>query len=205
MADGARWDDLWRRLGARGDPAAVHEMLSRRYGEPHRAYHTLGHIARCLAEWDEVRDRASSPAAAELAIWFHDVVCDPRAGDNERRSADLASEVCRRAGLEALAGRVEGIILDTRHQEPPATPDGALVADVDLAILGGPPGEFASYEASIRREYAWVSGEAYRKGRAEFLEKILSRRPLFRTEHLRAKYEEAARRNIGILLGRLNY
>jgi predicted metal-dependent HD superfamily phosphohydrolase len=204
MGDRARWDGLWRRLGASGDAAAAYDVLARRYAEPHRTYHTLDHVARCLVEWDGACGLASDPGAGELAIWFHDAVYDPRAGDNEARSADLAATACREAGLaETLARRVAGLVLDTRHVEPPATPDGALVADTDLAVLGRPAGEFAAYEAGIRTEYAWVPDAEYRRGRSDLLRRLLDRPAVYATSHFRERYEAQARLNLESLITRL--
>ncbi len=204
MGDKTRWDALWRRLGSRGDAEAVYDDLARRYAEPHRSYHTLEHVARCLAEWDEARGAASDPDAAELALWFHDAVYDPRAEDNEARSADLAAAACRAAGCSGtLARRVAGHVLDTRHTALPATPDGALVADTDLAVLGRSAVEFAAYEAGIRREYAWVPDPEYRKGRAEIFRRFLDRPAVYATPHFRARYEAVARCNLEALVARL--
>ena len=36
-----------------------------------RHYHNQQRISDCLAEFDQVLDLASQPAAVELALWFH--------------------------------------------------------------------------------------------------------------------------------------
>ena len=204
MGDNRRWHALWRRLGARGDPSVAYDDLARRYAEPHRSYHTLEHVARCLAEWDGARNEASDPDSGEMALWFHDAVYDPRAGDNEARSADLAAAACRAAGLpDPFARRVTESILDTRHAAPPATHDGELVVDADLAILGQPAEAFAAYEAGIRQEYAWVPDPTYRTGRSEILRRLLDRPAVYATAHFKARYEAPARRNLEALIARL--
>ena len=60
------------------------------YSSPDRAYHNLAHIQACLSEFEAVRSLASNPTAMQTAIWFHDVIYDTHAHDNEERSADFA-------------------------------------------------------------------------------------------------------------------
>ena len=91
-----RWLDLWQRLqqqGAEGDQERVYRLLSQAYCESHRAYHTLAHVAHALKEFDSVRELAKDPDAVELALWFHDVVYDIGARNNEEESARLAAAV----------------------------------------------------------------------------------------------------------------
>ena len=66
------WSALWRRLGARSDPAPAHGEIHRAYSEPHRHYHTLEHIAHALGRFDDIRSRVGAADAAELALWLHD-------------------------------------------------------------------------------------------------------------------------------------
>ena len=55
------WLRAWRGVGASGDGAAVFNTLVARYGEPHRRYHTLQHLAECLAAFDQARHLAAHP------------------------------------------------------------------------------------------------------------------------------------------------
>lgn len=41
------------------------------------------------------------PAAVDWAVWFHDVIYDPRSDSNEAASATLAGEMLTAAGLPA--------------------------------------------------------------------------------------------------------
>src|SRR5690349_8065412 len=97
---------LWQTIGASGDAARWYETLSRAYAEPQRHYHNQQHIAECLAELDGARHLAKEPACAELALWFHDAVYDPKSGENEERSAAMAKRCLSDAGLPDLASRV---------------------------------------------------------------------------------------------------
>ena len=77
-----------------------------------------------------------------------------------------------------------------------ANRDAAFFLDMDLSILGAPQGAFDSYEAAVRREYAWVDDKAWRSGRAAVLEKFLARPQIFHTEAFRQRFEAQARKNI---------
>jgi len=196
-------------VGAQGDPLAVFAALDRRYREPHRHYHTWEHIGECLDVLGWARPLAQDPAAVEMALWFHDAVYEPRGVDNEERSACLAREAAGAMGLsEELGRRVAALIQDTRIGSPGAASRGAdsrLITDVDLSILGRPRGRYRRYEAAIRREYARVPLEEFRRRRGELLGDLLSRPRLYATELFRDRYEARARENLRWSLGRLGF
>jgi predicted metal-dependent HD superfamily phosphohydrolase len=178
--------------------------LVRAYSEPHRAYHNLRHIDDCLRLFDDVQRLALRPIELEMALWFHDVVYSPRAKDNEERSAEWARGVCRRARFapEFEAG-VATLILATRHDAPPSTPDAGLVVDIDLSVLGRPPAEFDAYEAAIREEFRWVPDLLFRPGRAKVLQSFLARPAIYTSDFFRDRYERQARANLERSLSRL--
>jgi predicted metal-dependent HD superfamily phosphohydrolase len=192
-----RWRATWAGLGvdAPDDPAFGEVIAS--YSEPHRHYHTVQHLDECFAWLDEARRLAGDPYAVELALWFHDAVYEPRAQDNEERSASWAHAVATKAGLAgAVVERVRALVLATKHSSPPATPDEALLVDVDLAILGAPVERFDEYERQVREEYGWVPGFLFRRKRREILESFLTRPNLYSTGHFRAALESRARENL---------
>lgn len=200
----ARWDALWARLGGAGDPAPVYDELEARWGEPHRAYHTPDHLRHCLAELDGEPAAGDDRDAVELALWFHDAVYEPRAKDNEERSAALLRRLLAGRVPPVRVGRAAELVLATRHDQPaPGDPDGRLIVDVDLAILGAPPDRYARYEAAIRREYAWLPAPLWRRGRRQVLERFLGRGTIYLTPAFRARYESAARRNLRAALDAL--
>lgn len=168
-------------------------LLKARYAEPHRRYHTLEHIEHCLAEFDP--RRAREPEAVELAIWFHDAIYDTRRSDNEERSAAWLLELMPEQKAAAAMIRV------TKDHRP-STPDEALLVDVDLAILGQPEARFDRYEKQIREEYAWVPSIVFNMKRKSILKGFLERPFIYHSEPFRAKYEDAARRNLARSLGR---
>jgi predicted metal-dependent HD superfamily phosphohydrolase len=199
-----RWIKFWAAAGATGDPEPEWRTLAARYAEPHRAYHTLAHIGHCLDEFEEVRGLAADPVAVELALWYHDAVYDPRATDNETRSAELARGAAGAMGLaREQAERAAALILVSTHQAQAEDPDAQLFADIDLSILGRPSAIFAEYERQVRVEYAWVPEPAFRAGRSAILKSFLDRSSLYATPHFRKKYEDMARLNLSVSLKRL--
>lgn len=204
-ADLGPWLDWWRAAGARGDGAAVHADLRAAYAEPQRHYHTLAHIAACLACFDGLRDLCREPLAVEMALWFHDAVHQPREGGNEARSAAWAHRTALAAGLPtAFADRVAGLVAATAHAVAPGDDvDTQVVIDADLAILAAEPEAFADYEAAIRREYEWVPAEVFADKRGEILAGFLARPTIFSTGRMRAAGEAAARRNLAASIARL--
>jgi predicted metal-dependent HD superfamily phosphohydrolase len=183
-------------LGVKDD-GGLYSDLSSRYAESHRAYHNLQHIMHCLEEYDASRDLARNPDAVELAIWYHDAIYDPRSRENEAQSANLAATAIRKAGLPGeLNDQVTRLILATRKHDSSADEDAPLMVDVDLSILGQSVTRFEEYEGQIRREYDWVSEQAFAVGRASVLKSFLNRSAIYATAFFRQKYEQQARLNL---------
>ena len=167
--------------------------LSAAYGDPARAYHNLNHIADCLVRLDEHVRLAIDPVAVEFAIWFHDIVYDTHAPDNEERSAVAATEFLSATTHGAV---VADLIRATRHDGRPGTPDSALLCDIDLSILGRPPAVYDAYARAIRQEYAWVPLPDFVRGRTRVLESFLDRPSVFALEKMEEIYGEHARTNL---------
>lgn len=192
-----RWAKLWRAATGSQPPSAIFAGLVASYAAPQRHYHTHQHIVACLDLFDTVRDSAREPVAVELALWFHDVVYDPRASDNEERSAAHAQERLQHCGATSgLVDAVEKLILATKHHAVGGHVDAPLLVDIDLSILGQPPERYWEYERQVRAEYAWVPAEIFRVKRAELLQKFLDRPRLYQTSVLFEKLEAPARLNL---------
>lgn len=195
-----RWRAVWLTFTT-ADPAPIYLDLLSRYAEPHRAYHTLEHIAECLLHLDEARHLLAQPIEVELAVWFHDAIYDPRRGDNEEQSALLAVSQLRAAEVdEQLAAQVANLIRLTNHARDGLTGDAAVLCDVDLAILGAEPRRFWRYDAAIRREYGWVPEPLYQPERERVLSRFLDRPRIYFTPFFHDKLESQARTNITAVL-----
>lgn len=180
------------------DAYRVFDRLEAAYGEVHRSYHTLEHLAEMFRVSSRLADFANDISAVQLAIWFHDAVYDPRANDNEARSAELANELLRPLGLPAqLLDHVAALIRSTAHSGYVLVDaDTAVLLDADLAILGADNRRYLRYAADIRREYDWVDEASYRDGRVNVLTNFLSRPRIFRTTRMFEVAEQPARQNL---------
>ncbi|WP_300411545.1 N-methyl-D-aspartate receptor NMDAR2C subunit [uncultured Alcanivorax sp.] len=168
------------------DSEPIWQQLATHYSEPHRHYHTLDHIAACLGWLDHYRHLAADPLSLELALWAHDVIYDPRASDNEARSADWFAQHFADCTLtDQQPARVHVLILATIHPHPPTDPDMALLQDIDLSILGADAELYDRYEGWIRQEYDFVPEEAFRKGRSAVLQSFLDQGVIYHTAELR--------------------
>ena len=186
-------------------PSYCYQRLLAHYAEPQRHYHTLQHIMECLREFDAARALAQQPRLIEFAIWFHDVIYDPRAHDNEERSAQLAVDCLQAAGAQpGDLERVRGLVLATK-QHLANTPDEALLIDIDLSILGQGRERFDEYERQIRQEYSWVPETVFVEKRAEVLRRFFDRPRIYSTDHFFTRYEQQARGNLEHSLASLQH
>lgn len=197
----ARWDVLLTRArdGAPGpDPAPYGRSLLARWNEPHRHYHTTDHLSAVLRRVEELAGHAADLDAVRLAAWFHDAVYRPDRSENEERSARLAERALSEVGLPAArTAEVARLVrLTVSHDPAPGDTNGEALCDADLAVLAGPPAEYAHYAAAIRQEYGFVPDEAFRDGRAAVLRQLLSLGDLFRTPYGHERWEPAARHNL---------
>lgn len=174
------------------------DELAAAYDEPGRFYHTLDHLADVLRTIDDLADLARDPAAVRLAAWFHDAVYDPRALDNEERSAALAKARCESWGIpRTTIDTVRLLILATKtHTVDAEDANEAILLDADLAIFGAGQERYNVYASAIRREYQWVPEEDYRRGRLHVLRGFLQRERIYRLERMQHRYEAAARDNL---------
>jgi predicted metal-dependent HD superfamily phosphohydrolase len=191
------WLRAWSGIGAHADSEEIYAALIARYSEPHRRYHTLGHLGECLTQFESVQGLAVHPGEVEAALWFHDAICDVGRSDNEERSAEWARTAANQAGVPSdVAERIHSLVMVTRHTGVPAGADEQLLVDIDLAILGADPQRFAQYERQIREEYALVPGEQFRQRRRAILGSFLDRQRVYSTAHFHDRLETAARANL---------
>lgn len=196
------WLSLWQRLGGMGDAVIWHERLVAAYTEPQRAYHSLQHLDECFRAFDEAKasDLIQRPDLIEMALWFHDAVYDPKSGENEALSAQMAAEAL---GDGEAAREVARLIMLTKSHQPGDGPDDPWIIDIDLAIFAQAAERVMEYERQIRQEYAWVPEVMYREKRLEILTGFLKRERIYLTNWARERFEERARENLRALIAGL--
>jgi predicted metal-dependent HD superfamily phosphohydrolase len=193
------WVRLLDRYGvAPVDAYPIFDRLVAAHSEVHRHYHNLEHLGEMFRVASKLADVTLDSAAVQLAIWFHDSVYDPRARDNEERSAVLASELLTPLEVPSeTVAHVSAMIRATAHATTAEVDaDTAVLLDADLAILSAESKRYARYAADIRREYAWANDAAYRAGRTKVLQGFLARPRIYRTERMHSAADEAARINL---------
>jgi predicted metal-dependent HD superfamily phosphohydrolase len=196
----SRWLELARKCGI--DDASAESVwfdLAAAYGADGRFYHNLHHIQYALDIADQLQEVALDFTAVQLAIWFHDVVYDPRRSDNEAQSAAYAERVLRRLGVpDEMLAKVSNLILATKsHEASQPDPNIFVILDADLAILSAPPEQYDAYARAIRQEYSFVLDEQYRVGRTAVLQKFLARSPFYFTEKMQVWGDTAVAENLG--------
>jgi predicted metal-dependent HD superfamily phosphohydrolase len=177
-------ESAWQAL--RPDDPELGRDLLRRWREPHRRYHTDRHLQYTLGIIDRYEDLADDVDAVRMAAWLHDAVYDPRAGDNEERSAALTEDP-----------EVRRLVLLTRsHDAAPGDRNGVLLCDADLAILAADPAEYRGYAQRVREEYAFVPDDAFRAGRGQVLQGLLAKADLYKIVPERAAWTRQAKQNM---------
>jgi predicted metal-dependent HD superfamily phosphohydrolase len=192
----------WQDLVVPCSPAAraadeVLAELVRLYSSEGRYYHNLDHLQDVLRTVHVLAHLATDLAAVRFAAWFHDAIYDPRASNNEERSAALCAQRLALLGVPSvtLAAAVEMIRATRDHRPRGRDLDTAILLDADLAILGASTPEYARYAAAIRQEYAWAPEPDYRRGRRMVLESFLARPRLYLTAPMLPR-EGQARQNL---------
>lgn len=203
ISDEAELRAAWTRAIGSG-PAALGALddVMGRHREPHRRYHGVRHVTWVVRH---VHDLAATVAMRDVsavvaAAFFHDAVYDPRATDNEERSAQLAERVLGGLddpgwGVDRRRG-VADLVRATAAHDTPTDVDTAVLLDADLAVLGAEPAAYQAYVTGVRAEYAHVDAADWRRGRGAVLRDLLARQPLYATATGRARWQARAAANM---------
>jgi dephospho-CoA kinase len=192
---------LWQEFVPHKDDVADknYSKLVRKYGEAHRKYHTVEHLAEAFKLFEENKAAIKDPQAVALALFYHDVIYNIPSNGNEEKSAQYAKRALMEMGADPqLISRVAALIEMTQlHTAPAQDTDAALMMDIDMAILGAAPARYKKYAAEVEAEYtSYHTPEEYRAGRLAFLESCHAKTRFFITDTFENKYGEQSRRNL---------
>lgn len=168
------------------------------YSSPERFYHNLKHINQVLAIIEQMKSLSLDYIPVRFAAWFHDIIYDPQAQDNEEKSAEYAEAALHSLKIpQVIINRVQYLILTTKnHQALPTDIDNQIFLDADLSILGATQWNYQTYAQAIRQEYLWMSDVDYQIGRQRVLTQFLQRERLYLTDYAYKKFEKQAKHNL---------
>jgi predicted metal-dependent HD superfamily phosphohydrolase len=199
VLDRERFDALWGRCSTLDGTAGtthVWDNLVKRYTEKHRHYHNPRHMICCLQQLDSSTSLIEDKDTIEMAIWFHDLVFEPMASDNEERSADLFKILAKGHFSSNFVDTVSDIIVATKHCDAPSSSNQAYMLDIDLASLGIPWMYFRQDCIDLRAEQPGISDIRFYSGKLKFLNTLIRRPRIYFTDSFFNRYELEARRNI---------
>ena len=211
---GSSFEKVWRNAFdcGHGDTEKIFHKLSSLYSQPHRTYHILDHVNKCLGIFDNWKSEnpvgqfsKEISTIVQLALWFHDVIYDvdrtPVKG-NESRSAAFFLECAApyKCLMNGIPERVVEAILATEHSikrvKAYSSLCSSLTVDCDLAILGDNPYGFSESTKLIRQEMPKLSEDEFFKGQTNFLKNFITRGYIYQLDWFVKKYEAQARENI---------
>ncbi|XP_048731044.1 uncharacterized protein LOC125648151 isoform X2 [Ostrea edulis] len=176
------------------------EHIEQRYNESQRHYHTLRHLEEMFQHFDQFQNELIHPELVSLAIFFHDIIYDPKAPDNEERSADVFVQFSQEAGnlKENQVEKVkEWILLTKAHTiQDNAEKDLQYFLDMDMAVLGRSSEEYKKYAEQIRKEYSHVPDPEFRKRRSAILQDFTQRQRIFASDEFNKMFHGTAIQNM---------
>ncbi|MEM8900794.1 MAG: hypothetical protein AAGC85_21960 [Bacteroidota bacterium] len=172
--------------------------LLKQYGGRGRAYHNLTHISTMMSLWQRHKVAFQDSDILAFSIFFHDIIYNPLRKDNELKSAEYASTILQKAGVdqERTQHCYQQILLTKSHQGPDLTQDAKYLLDFDLEILGRDWEAYEVYTQQIRREYRIYPWPIYKKGRKAVLKHFLELPHIYQTPHFQQSLESKARENL---------
>ena len=195
-----RFRKLWQRNllpGANDDSAAIFQQIVAAYAEPQRHYHTMVHIDHCLTMLDQCHHLIGNPDAVELSIWFHDIIYEIGASDNEARSAELYLQLSEHHHPAELRERVNHLIMAPLHlSESIDDKDTQFMVDIDLSSFALPWTEFLRDSEKIRLENPQMSNADYHKKARKFQRSLLRRKQFYLSDFFFQRLETQARQNL---------
>ena len=196
------------------DSKRLWDDIAQRYTEPQRYYHSLEHLSYLFAHFDWVAHNLKQPSIVALALFYHDVVYEPKHpskhDSNELRSAEHAARQLAGHLTPSQIEQISALILMTQYHQlshnknEDFDSDAAYLLDLDLSILGASWSKYNAYAKAVRQEYHHVTDALYHSGRTAVLAGLLAKPRLYLTPYFYERLEQQARRNINQELAALH-
>jgi len=160
-----------------------------------RFYHTLNHIKILLDSLHDFHITEVEKIKLELAIWFHDIIYNSKAKNNEEESINEFTKFAIYVGLNFdLNLEINDIIFATRHKDTAQTRLQKIMCDVDLKEFA-----FDNYiknSNNIKKEFSHLTDKEWIKGRSDFLKTFINKEFIYYTDEYRDALEDTARINL---------
>lgn len=182
---------------------AVAEYLYINMSKGNLLYHNPVHVM-CILDFAK-KNNIFINQIDELAIWFHDAVYWPQAtgGKNELESAEfMKSCLNTMVNSHQLDVAYNRILATAKHLD--ATADGldTTVLDLDLCSFSFDREIYTKVAGYIQKEFDYVPRTQFLEGRKKFLESLISKGFVYRSEAFQ-KFEAKAQENIRLDLAEL--
>jgi predicted metal-dependent HD superfamily phosphohydrolase len=174
-------------------------------------YHTPIHVLSMFQFHKKILDEGAGDTydltpSEQLAIWFHDSVYVPGAGEGENEHNSvlfmnaMMQPFIKDKDILARAGELIGETAYHMTNMEEAQGDDiawAVILDLDLCTFSFEYEDFSQISDLVGKEYDGIyTEEEYKAGRKKFLESMLAKGFIYRTPFFRQRFEEKAKENL---------
>ena len=197
---------LLTKLGVDGQQHyTIGRSIFARMSNENLTYHNYEHVLNLIIK--SIDYDIELTLTEQLAIWFHDVVYVPLA---KFELNEINSALFMRASMQGLIDHkiladAERIIWDTSKHLTDFTPFSENVLDLDMAHFADKREKYNISTKNLIKEFenAGVNRVDFNIGRKTFLQKLLSKKNIYRSKYFIDNCEDKARENIRLDLEEL--
>ena len=181
-----------------------HEILEN-YTKKWKFYHNLNHVYSFVNLFEKYNKFINNYKNEFLiSIYFHDIIYIPSRNDNEEESINMFNKFYNEVKPNNLnKEKVIEFIAETKNHSLSKDYDFELdlFLDMDMQIVADENWE--DYENKIRKEYCFVDETEYKNKRRQFLQSLVNKNRIFRTQIFYDTYEQIAKNNITNIINKL--
>ena len=181
-----------------------HEILEN-YTKKWKFYHNLNHVYSFVNLFEKYNKFINNHKNEFLiSIYFHDIIYIPSRNDNEEESINIFNKFYNEVKPNNLnKEKAIEFIAETKNHSLSKDYDFELdlFLDMDMQIVSDENWE--DYENKIRKEYCFVDETEYKNKRKQFLQSLVNKNRIFRTQIFYDTYEQIAKNNITNIINKL--